>query len=131
MLASAMTVPRKLAPLSVADVPTRQKMLHGSAEPATLDVTFMVSVVATLNTKIPGPSSVSVVPSRQVGRRSKGIDARGERCPRKTGAQHRARPLGHERIVGNDGVRVRLLHDRVIRSVDDEEGAPCPMEESR
>src|SRR6185436_16531463 len=37
ILASATTVPRKLVPFSVADVPTRQKMLQGFAVPTTAE----------------------------------------------------------------------------------------------
>src|SRR5437764_10365463 len=57
MLASAMTVPMKAEPLSVADVPTRQYTLHGFALPFTTELTFMVSVLATLKIKIPDPRS--------------------------------------------------------------------------
>jgi hypothetical protein len=61
MLASAMTVPMNAAPLSVAETPTRQKMLHGFALPVTTELSFMVNVLATLKIKIPEPLSVRVV----------------------------------------------------------------------
>ena len=67
MLALATTVPRMMVPLSVADVPTRQKILQGLAVPTTLELTFMVSVLATLKMKIPLPLSVKTVPAGKSG----------------------------------------------------------------
>src|SRR5580765_543187 len=67
MLASAITVPLKLVPLSVAEVPTRQKMLQGFAVPTTFERTFAVSEVATLKMKTPVPLSVSVADAGKSG----------------------------------------------------------------
>ena len=63
MLVSAITVPMKEFPLSVADEPTRQYTLHGFAVPVTTEPTFIISELATLNTKmpvLPGLGSLSV-----------------------------------------------------------------------
>src|SRR5436305_4746287 len=60
MLAFAMTFPRKLTPLRVAEVPTRQNTLQGSAVPTTFEPTLAVSALFTSKTKIPGPLRVRV-----------------------------------------------------------------------
>ena len=57
---AAITVPRKLFPLSVASLPTSQNTLHGLAVPTTFDPTLAVSALFTMKTKTPGPLSVRV-----------------------------------------------------------------------
>jgi len=63
MLVSAITVPMKEVPFSVAEVPTRQYTLHGFAVPVTTELPFIVSELETLNTNTPelsGEGSLSV-----------------------------------------------------------------------
>ncbi len=60
MLASAITLPLKVMPLRVAEVPTRQKTLQGSAVPTTFEPVFAVRALSTWKTKIPGPLRVRV-----------------------------------------------------------------------
>jgi hypothetical protein len=60
MLAAAKTFPRKLAPLRVAEVPTRQNTSQGFAVPTTFELTLAVSVVSTWKTKVPGPLRIRV-----------------------------------------------------------------------
>src|SRR6185436_9672321 len=67
MLAFAITVPLKVVPLSVAEEPTRQKMLHGFAVPTTFERTFAVSELPTLKMKTPAPLSVRVADAGKSG----------------------------------------------------------------
>jgi hypothetical protein len=63
MLVSAITVPMKESPLSVADDPTRQYTLQGFALPVTTELPFIVNELAILKTKMPelsGEESLSV-----------------------------------------------------------------------
>jgi len=59
-LASAMTLPKKLFPLRVAEEPTRQYTLQGFAVPITFEPMLAVSALSTWKTKIPGPLRVRV-----------------------------------------------------------------------
>ena len=69
ILAPAITVPLNRVPLSVAEDPTRQKMLHGSAVPTTVERTLAVRELATLKIKMPVPFNVNVADAGSPPRR--------------------------------------------------------------
>ena len=60
-------MPLKVVPFSVADVPTRQKILQGFAVPVMLDSVLAVSELPTLNTNTPGPFRTNVADEGKSG----------------------------------------------------------------